>query len=110
MFKAFAVVLILVLVLYACTSNKTASKNTCLQAKIETFKQGDCKTGLSVKEYIFSGKHVYAFDPGNCGADMTTEVIDENCKSLGYLGGITGNTEIEGKDFSTAQFVKSLYE
>jgi hypothetical protein len=31
---------------------------------------------------------------------MTSEVFDENCNSIGFLGGITGNTKINGEDLS----------
>ena len=50
------------------------------------------------------------FDPGTCGADMTSEVIDEDCNSLGYLGGIAGNVQISGTNFSEAVFIKVIWE
>lgn len=56
------------------------------------------------------GKTVYVFDQGPCGNDMTSEVVDSECKNLGYLGGITGNKEINGQDFSSAEFVKTIWE
>lgn len=56
------------------------------------------------------GKTVYVFDPGNCGADMTSEVIDSDCNSLGFLGGISGNFEINGGDFSDAIFQITTWE
>lgn len=60
-------------------------------------------------EYEFQGKRVYTFFQGNCGADMATGVVDDKCKSLGSLGGITGNTKINGEDFSNAKFKKTVW-
>ena len=48
---------------------------------------------------MFQNKLVYVFNPGYCGADLTTEVIDENCAAVGFLGGITGNDSINGVNF-----------
>lgn len=88
----------------------SANNKTCLQQKIDAFSRSACSSGASVKEYVFQGKKVYAFDQGTCGADFTTEVMDEACNSLGYLGGITGNVLINNEDFSKAEFTKSLWE
>jgi len=82
----------------------------CIENKIVDFNKSSCDKGANVKEYTFHGKSVYVFDPGTCGADMTSEVIDANCNSLGFLGGITGNTKINGEDFSNAKFVKLTWE
>lgn len=53
---------------------------------------------------------VYVFDPGTCGDDMTSEVVDSECNSIGFLGGISGNMEINGEDFSTATFESLTWE
>jgi hypothetical protein len=50
------------------------------------------------------------FDPGTCGADMAAEVIDSECNSLGNLGGIAGNTEINGANFSNAILESTIWE
>mgnify|MGYP000076591706 CR=1 FL=1 len=60
--------------------------------------------------YDFLGEKVYVFDPGTCGADMTSEVIDEDCNSLGFLGGIAGNVEINGANFSEAIARKIIWK
>ena len=102
-----------VVVVYACHSRAkttSGSDSKCLTEKIEAFSKQECKTGASVKEYVLAGQHVYAFEPGNCGADMTTEVVDSACKNLGYLGGITGNRTINDQDFSSAELVKTWWE
>ena|ERR1700741_4648999 len=82
----------------------------CVEDRIKDFKNTGCDKGVNVKEYSFQGKRVYVFNPGSCGADMTSEVIDSDCTTLGYLGGITGNTKINGDDFANAAFVKITWE
>ena len=83
----------------------------CVENRIDDFnKSGMCCNDGSVNQYTFQGKIVYTFDPGTCGADMQSEVIDENCKTLGYLGGILGNTYINGEHFSNATFVKRIWK
>lgn len=83
----------------------------CIISKITDFdKQITCEDGVNVKEYTFQEKAVYVFNPGTCGADMTSEVVSADCISLGFLGGITGNTIINGEDFSNAVFQKLIWE
>jgi hypothetical protein len=83
----------------------------CLKDKIATFSKsaGSCETGASLKEYTFQNKTVYVFDPGQCGADMTSPVLDADCNDMGSLGGFTGNTKINGEDFSKAVYVKTVW-
>jgi hypothetical protein len=40
---------------------------------------------------------------------MTSEVLDENCNSLGFLGGIAGNTKINGEDFNNAKLKRTVW-
>ena len=82
----------------------------CLENKINEFKNIACDKGAAVKEYTFQGKTVYMLYPGNCGADMTTAVIDSSCNSLGDLGGILGNTKINGEEFSKAIYIRTIWE
>lgn len=98
-----------ILVLVSCQPIKYGTP-TCIKSKILEFETQCCNEGANVKEYKFQGEKVYVFDPGTCGADMTSQVFSENCSSLGYLGGITGNSEINGEDFSNADFAKTCWE
>lgn len=109
MFKQILLINALVLsLLMAC--KKESKTPDCIDKKIEEFKfYISCSIGSNVKEYQFQSKRVFVFDPGTCGADMTSEVIDENCNSLGYLGGIAGNTKINGEDFSNARLTRTLW-
>jgi hypothetical protein len=81
----------------------------CVENKIVEFENIACAEAAIVKEYTFQEETVYTFDPGLCGADMTTEVVDCDCNNLGYLGGLIGNVQINGEDFSNADFVKTIW-
>ena len=47
---------------------------------------------------------------GSYGGDMSTEVIDSDCKTIGFLGGFSGVTKINGAEFSNVKFVKTVWE
>tara|TARA_B100001173_G_scaffold301738_1_gene302642 strand:- start:339 stop:683 length:345 start_codon:yes stop_codon:yes gene_type:complete len=107
------IILILTLISFICCKKHEIEKDTpkCIERLIKKFdKEQSCDNGVNVKKYVFQGKTVYVFDPGNCGADMTSEVIDSDCNSLGFLGGISGNFEINGGDFSDAIFQITTWE
>ena len=109
--KYIFLVLILSLLLSACKKDGiSGSVPKCVQHRIEDFsKQYPSDNGANVKKYRFQENLVYVFDPGSAGADMTSEVIDGDCNTLGFLGGITGNTIIKGADFSEAEFIKTVW-
>ncbi len=90
-----------ILILSSCNKSK---KDPCLETKKDEFKTTCCGHGAKIKEYKFQENTVYVFDPGICGAEMTSEVTNEKCETMGYLGGITGNNKINGEDFSNAKF------
>lgn len=95
----------LLVVLTSCSSLPT-----CLKKEMDTFSKNNSCATAKVDQYTFQGKTVYVFDPGTCGADMTSKVVDQNCKVLGHLGGFAGNTKINGKSFSTAVLVKTVWK
>lgn len=86
-----------------------AKNPVCLQQKIEEWKGQYCPKGKSVKQYTFQNKSVYVFEPGNCGADMQSIVLSTDCAVLGALGGFTGNMMINGEDFKSAVYVKTVW-
>lgn len=90
--------------------HRSENSSACIKKAIENFSKTDCDKNPNVKEYTFQGKKVYVFDPGTCGADITSEVLDEACKSLGFLGGFIGNTKINGESFDNAVLVKTMWE
>lgn len=105
-------ILIVIAVISSCNKLEI-EKGTpkCVTKKIKDFdREQSCDKGVAVKEYIFQDEAVYVFDPGNCGADMTSEVIDSDCNSLGFLGGISGNLDINGEKFSNAIFQKIIWQ
>ena len=113
--KKIIFLLFIPLLISAChsaskTKPKSDESSACLKSKINAFSKTDCDKHPNVKEYTFQGKQVFVFDPGKCGADMTSEVMDKECKNLGYLGGFAGNVKINGEDFSNAVFVKTIWE
>jgi hypothetical protein len=82
----------------------------CIITKISEFEPIACEDG-KVDKYTFQGETVYVFDPGiECGADLSSEVVDEDAITLGNLGGISGNTIINGENFSSAKFEKNIWE
>lgn len=110
------------LVLAGCTKDKVEKKienkvetetviemPECVEQKIVEFNAECCENGANVKEYIFQDQMVYVFDLGNCGADMTSEVISEDCDHLGFLGGFSGNLMINGENFNTSTYVRTVW-
>lgn len=81
----------------------------CVVNKIRGFSKSPTCKDSKVLEYQFQGKSVFVFEPGTCGNDMTAEVINADCKTLGYLGGFAGNTKINGEEFSKATFIKTIW-
>ena len=83
---------------------------SCMQDRIQVFSKQACEKEANVKEYTFQGKTVFVFNPGICLADASSEVIDTDCKTIGYLGGLMGTNAINGEDFSHAIFLKTVWE
>jgi hypothetical protein len=100
------------LMLASCNKEDENAVPTCVQDRLAIFEADEaCGAGASVKRYTFQGNDVYAYDPGSCGADMTTAVLDAECNNLGYLGGISGNDTISGVPFSSnALLVSTIWQ
>jgi hypothetical protein len=102
--KAIFVFCLLAMLCAGCRKNYSR-ETECIQASVESFKKtAICDSGASVRAYEFAGLTVYVFHPGNCGADMQAPVLDQNCRVLGYLGGLAGNTRINGVEFSSNSY------
>jgi len=110
--KQLAILLLLAVAISSSCKKLDIEEGTpkCVEEKIEDFNKSSSCDDANVKEYTFQGKTVYTFVPGSCGADMTTEVIDPGCSCLGSLGGISGNTKINGEEFANATFVKTIWK
>lgn len=94
---------------FSCSKNNRETP-ACILNQITTFDTTyDCDKA-KVDRYTFQGKDVYVFDPGVCAyADMASEVLNENCESIGFLGGLIGNTQINGEDFSNAHYEETIW-
>ena len=103
---------LIVAALSSCQLDIEPGTPGCIRAKIKEFSSTNipCETGKEVKKYDFQDMTVYVFEPGTCGSDMTSDVLDSDCNNLGFLGGIAGNTQINGEDFSSATFIETVWE
>ncbi|MDA8787966.1 hypothetical protein N9N00_03765 [Schleiferiaceae bacterium] len=82
----------------------------CLDHALALFKTWCCADGAAIDAYTFQGQTVYLFDPGLCGGDFPSYVLDGQCDTLGFLGGFPGFTEINGQPFAAnAQFQSRLW-
>lgn len=81
-----------------------------VKKQIKAFNKNAICKDAKVDEYRFQNKSVYAFEQGNCGADLTTDIYNKDGEKMGALGGIMGNTKINGKEFSNAPFVKNVWK
>lgn len=111
--RTFSLATVLFCISFAACNRKAAPVSgisSCLQKSIAEWQaQGHCKHPF-VEEYSFQDRKVFVLRHGTCGADMTDDVLDENCRLLGRLGGITGNTKINGEDFSAALGGKVIWK
>jgi hypothetical protein len=96
------------LILLAFQCNKHTSSQ-CINSKINAFQNECCDQGASVEEYTFQQEQVFVFNMGTCGADFPAYVLTSNCDTLGFLGGIAGNTTINGENFSNASLVGTVW-
>lgn len=92
-----------------CSKEKIDKESApkCIRQKFSSSRDNQY---ASVDQHTFQGKTVFTFSPDENIADGATEVVDENCHTLGSLGGISGNGIINGEDFSKAQFVKNIWK
>ena len=82
----------------------------CIVKEIKRFNRNIACESANVKEYSFQSKTVYLFEQGTCGADMSSDVLSSDCQKIGYIGGISGNGEVNGGDFYTATFLRTVWE
>lgn len=81
----------------------------CMEQKISEFTKKSLCSNATVKLYRFQNDAVYVFSPGDCGADFQSEVTNNRCQTIGALGGIAGNTKINGEEFSNAVYIKTIW-
>lgn len=107
----FSFLILFFMLSVACEKNSEKSGiPECVNEIIVLLEKEDCPSVGMVVEYQFMGGTVYVIEPRNCGADLTSQVVDSNCQTLCYLGGITGNimcNEVNFYDEATAR--KQVY-
>lgn len=83
----------------------------CIQTRVNQFKLSTtCQHNVYVKEYRFQGKLVCVFDETACINDGTASVFDEDCNTLGMLGGIAGFSKINGIPFyQNAVYIRIIW-
>jgi hypothetical protein len=82
----------------------------CVEARINSFsKDPFICTDAKVDELSFQGKTIYIFNFGTCAIDGASNVIDSDCAYLGTLGGLTGNTKINGEEILNAVFIRNMW-
>ena len=99
-------VISLILMAFQCNKH---TNSQCINSKISAFQSECCDQGASVEEYTFQQEQVFVFNMGTCGADLPAYVLTSKCDTLGFLGGIAGNTTINGEDFSNASLVGTVW-
>ena len=82
----------------------------CIKNEVKAFEKSSTCNEAEVTEHLFHGETLYVFYSGNCGADMGSTVRNIHCEEIGFLGGISGNSEIQGKPFSDATFVRDIWK
>lgn len=84
---------------------------SCIKSQIREFSNSDLSgEGAKVDLYTFQKENVYVFHHNENIYDGADEVIDEDCNSLGWLGGIAGNGEINGVNFfENATYQKTVW-
>jgi len=103
----------LILSFYSCKKEEedTPAVPACMESAIVQFDLTKaCRYSAKVERYTFQRKTVFALAPGTCIADQTTDIIDIDCNTIGSLGGIAGNTIINGEEFSNAILIETLWE
>jgi len=103
--------LMFVVLISSCKKkNTTVNAPNCLAERIHVFDSTYNCAQSKVDQYIFQQNTVYVFDAGVCEwADMSSEVVDQDCNTIGYLGGFVGNGTINGEDFSNATYIKTVW-
>lgn len=84
----------------------------CILYKVINFTKTSQCAEAEVTEYSYQGKLVYVFEDAGCNgaADLSSAVVNSECFTIGHLGGINGNTKINGGDFSTAIRTRTIWQ
>jgi hypothetical protein len=108
--KKILIVCLLFLTFTCNKENVSADVPKPVEKEINKFSENSACDDAHVDEYSFQDKTVYVFDEGTCGADMMSSVMDSDGKTIGSLGGITGNTTVNGEQFDSAIFKRTVWK
>jgi hypothetical protein len=92
------VVVLFAISLHSCKKDKLIDP-PCLQAFIDDINAQNCAGDAKIDSYTFQGELVYTIEPGFCYADQAYLVINSKCDTIGWLGGLIGNININGEVF-----------
>ena len=106
--RALLFSLLIGFVLVGCTKEKEGAVPQCIQERLKTFDSDEACQNASVMRYNFEGKSVYVFDREFCAQIDSSEVRDENCGLLGYLGGVLNNDTINNQNFNLSAEYESI--
>jgi hypothetical protein len=96
--------------LFASCEKDERETPTCIWNKITAFDTTYNCEEAKVDKYTFQEETVYVFDPGVCSqTDMASEVLNQECESIGFLGGLMGNQTINGENFSNSHFEETIW-
>ncbi len=109
--KKYTTIALIAIVTFGGCVKLDIEKDTpkCIVKEIKQFQRSGVCDNAEVAAYTFQGKTLYAFSLGNCQVDSQADVLDDECKLLGSLGGFVGNTNINGEPFSNAVFLKTIW-
>ena len=83
----------------------------CIKSEVKKFSESKWTCPHAhVDEMQFQSNTVYVFDEGCSCCDVSTSVYDKNAKHIGTLGGFDGNTKINGQEFSSAIFIRTIWK
>ncbi|MGB0883453.1 MAG: DUF6970 domain-containing protein [Flavobacteriales bacterium] len=85
---------------------------SCIDEEVDYFAQYiACYDFARVDKYWYQGEYVYVFFPGDCDEGEISEIKNQNCYSVGYLGGISNNEQVNGQNFyNHAHFEATIWD
>ncbi len=105
-------IIVISTLLFACKKNDIAKGTPkCIASEIASIKKNEFAQRPIVNEYIYQNETVFLIDDGMGYVDSQSKVVDSHCNELGYLGGMMGQTKINGEDFfAAAVYVKTIWK
>ncbi|MGL5888381.1 MAG: DUF6970 domain-containing protein [Bacteroidia bacterium] len=108
--KNLAFLSLLLITLFASCEREGNGTTACIQEKIDELAVNAGNSDASVKEYRFQNQTVYVFNNGTQVMDGVEFVYDTGCNQLGFLGGLMGNSTINGQDFyNNAIYTRTIW-